>query len=562
MAPPLLVTGGLERALVTSQSLVSPPQDAETSFPWRSLLLVALPALAIWAVVLPATIAHDPWTFSWDTAAYLETANSLHDGRGLSHRAIHGIGPEIWEPLTLWPPGYPFLIAAVMLLGVPATTASLVVSIGCAAIAIVLLSLISLRFVKWHVAAPLVAAIAASTAFQSISAQTLSDSAYYMWTLASVFCMLEWTRRGAAGWRWLFAAGVFAGAGWLTRNVALALFLATGLFLLMQLVWRRLADVVKAGAIWAAGAAILVVPLLIRNIVEFGSLNPYYQPPSKVSLGENLQLAMEVVARDLTTSDFVATVSEFAVASVIVLAGVALWLLAKRHGLRAIPELARRQGPLLFVLCYAALYFVMVVVARSTYNWGEQISSRYMAQMYWPLWLGIGVGVAGLLAWLKVDAKRSAIALTAVFALVLALNVRENVWKLTTPPPESASDLRGVFDAQTCDYLREQVGEGQIVLAANADILRNHCNVNARKLQSAAAYDDLRRPIEHAAMLEAGRNGLLWGVVVDDIEAFRRGDFGPLFQDMLDHPGRHAAFSPVMSGDRVILLKFVGTETP
>src|SRR5713101_3461444 len=97
-------------------------------------LLVALVSLAVWIAFLPPTLAHNPWIYSWDSAAYIETAQSVLAGRGLVHRPIWGLSPDIWVPIAFWPPGYPILIALAQLIGLATPPPCLAVSLGSAGI--------------------------------------------------------------------------------------------------------------------------------------------------------------------------------------------------------------------------------------------------------------------------------------------------------------------------------------------------------------------------------------------------------------------------------------------
>jgi hypothetical protein len=527
----------------------------------REQILVCAFPLLLWALLLPHTFSHDLWTYSWDSAPYVETAIRLHDGEGFSHRVIHGIGRDIWEPLTLWPPGYSLMIAVVMCFGVSAPLAGLIVSVVAAGVSLVLLSLICLRFMNWMVAAPLVGVIAVSPGFQMISAQCLSDSAFYMWVLASVYCIVAWSRN-ETGWRWLLAAGVFAGAAWLTRNAALSLLAATMGFFIIHLAWRKWRDVARAAVTWGAGFAICAVPLIVRNLVAFGELNPYDMPPSDISFGENLKQAINVVARDLTTFEFAGAVAARLAIPLIILTVCAVAFLLwrwKRKGGHLLQLLQHRRVELFF-LGYAGLYAAIIVVGRTRYRWGEVISTRYMVQIDWPLLLLLAVLAGVVLQLFRMNAMRQNLMIAAGFVLLLALNFREQLPRLTTPAPAAASSpLGGTVTPEACAYLEREVGEDQILIAQRADILRIHCGMNARAIPpTAERSDSLRRPLDPVAYDAALKSGLLWGIVVNDRDAALRGDFGPILRNAFEDPAPD--FQLVVEGDGVFILRYVGNS--
>ena len=61
-----------------------------------------------------------------DSASYIEAARSLVQGNGLMRTAPLARLDLAVEPLSLWPPGYPLLIAAASILsGLPAEDAAL-----------------------------------------------------------------------------------------------------------------------------------------------------------------------------------------------------------------------------------------------------------------------------------------------------------------------------------------------------------------------------------------------------------------------------------------------------
>jgi hypothetical protein len=102
------------------------------------VLLVTIVCLAVWGAFLPSMLTHNTWIYSSDSAAYIETALSINAGRGLVHRGILGLVPNIWEPIRFWPPGYPILIALAQLSDMSPTTAGLAVSLVSSGIFVIL----------------------------------------------------------------------------------------------------------------------------------------------------------------------------------------------------------------------------------------------------------------------------------------------------------------------------------------------------------------------------------------------------------------------------------------
>ena len=69
--------------------------------------------LLAWAMQVRGMLEHGPWS-SFDSHVYIECARSLDSGHGTLRRPSMFFAGAEWEPISLWPPGYPWLIAGVM----------------------------------------------------------------------------------------------------------------------------------------------------------------------------------------------------------------------------------------------------------------------------------------------------------------------------------------------------------------------------------------------------------------------------------------------------------------
>ena len=531
--------------------------------PALAQIAIILVALAAWALFLPHVQQAAPWIYSWDSAAYIEAANSLHAGRGCSQRVIDGLGHDIWEPMSWWPPGYSLLISFIMMFGVSAKTACLIVAGANGAISIVLLGLIAGRLLNWKIALPLTTAVAVSVAFQKVSIQCMSDTSYLMLVLASVAGIVFWTTSEKQSWRWLFAAGLFAGAAWVTRNTGLALVAATGVFFLIHLYWMPLRRVISIGLVWAAGAVICAVPLIVHNLIVFGQINAYYMPPSELSFFYNVRRAVYVIVRDMTTLDFLATgVSAHLVIVAVLLAafGAALAWWQLRRPIRraaffgAIPGFVERYRLPVLLLAYAAAYSAIVIIARSRYRWGEEIDPRHMFQVYWALWLCLAIGGLALI-------RQRAQTLVAGAAVAVALLQTYDTARYSSRPADRIDTMERRVGPAACTYLNAHVGPDAIVLSTRAEILRIFCDVNARKIPPVAQYYKLD-PITREDLRREGENGFLWGIVIEDVELAKRGGLGPEFQDMAEHPDDQPGLRWVERDSPAIILEYVGDSVP
>jgi hypothetical protein len=510
-----------------------------------TLWSIALLGCAVFGVLLPGSMAHDAWLHSWDSAVYIETADNILHGHFFEHRAIFGLGSDINTPLASWPPMYPLLIALVAAFGVPTKTAAIVVSITAALVSLFLLTHIASRYLKWHVVAPLVIAIAASAAFQMYGSRSLSESTFLVFELASIACLIEWTQRDKPRLVWLFAAGVFAGATWATRNAGMAVFAASAVFFASHLAWRKFADVARLSAIWAAGAALVVVPWLIRNLVVFGKLNPYDMVPSDVSVWFALRKAVEVIVFDITTlltASNIATNTVVLLATlVLALAGVVAFFVLRRPSLEAMRAFVRQHVGEILLAAYAVSYTALIVLARATYDINE-ISSRYMVEVEWIYLLFLAFAAAAVLRVATSNSPIRAVGLTVILSALALLQTGDRLNANASPPNTRAQSLHGLFGEHPCESLASSIRPDQFLFTDTAYLLRIHCDVRARATPGWQGTDFRNPPVTLADLEKAGEAGHLWGVILEDPAAADRGEYGPVFQELEQHPANHPEF--------------------
>lgn len=513
--------------------------------------------LTVWAAFLPATFSHNSWVYSWDSAAYIETANSIHAGRGLMQRVIHGLEPRIWEPISWWPPGYPILIASAQMVGLSAASAGVVVAIAAAAISVILVSYVCLQLFDWLLALLVTLAIVCMPIFLQISTQCMSDSSYFAFAAASVACLVNWSVKSRPSVYWIFGAGLFAGAAWGVRYVGSALFAATGIFLLAHFVWSRIREVVKLGSVWFIGISVCSLPLVIRNLSTFGRINPYNMPPSELSLWANVRRAFLVVVEDLTTSpiaaDWIVDKRMFPVYTVVFFVALTLWL--RRISASQVLELLKRHKIQLFFIAYVIIYTAVVIAARTQFRWGEEIDPRHMVAIYWIIWICVLLWTLAFLRFQGVGNIASRNMLIFGFLIVVGLQVRDELERVTRPTirPEAVEARLG---SDAVNYLAREVSKNQIVLSTRAELLRVHADINARKLPPISQYDFLQA-ISRDDINRLGQSGFLWGIVVEDIKGAGRGNYDVLIKQIIEKPERFPELERVRVASPAIIFRYI-----
>ncbi len=195
-----------------------------------------------------------------DDAFYLIGARSLFFG---GFRELNSPGVPF---LTVYMPGYPLILAQWGWLAGSSPLAAQLLSVALTTAAV---SLMWVCFAAEMSVAAAFAAVAV-TAFNpltvSISGAVLSDIPFMVMTLL-VFLAARSIWEKGPDWSW-GSLGAMAGAAFLIRSTGAAIVLALVISLLWERRWRR--------AAWAAaGAALVAVPWLARNVLVGGSILPY-----------------------------------------------------------------------------------------------------------------------------------------------------------------------------------------------------------------------------------------------------------------------------------------------
>jgi hypothetical protein len=522
-----------------------------------ALLLACVPLL-VWTALVPGTYPRNAWIFSWDSAAYIETATSILDGRGFLQRAIDGLGDEIWQPMLWWPPGYSIAIAVVTkLTGLSLHTAGLAISLIAAGLSVLVIGFFAVRLFGRSLGLPLAVAIAAMPAFLQISTQYMSDSLFYLCAALSVLCVYLWTEHKDEQRLYLLGlAGFFAGASWTVRYVGSSLLLASFLFLGLHFLWLRGREVVRAVLVWGIGVSVCFIPLAARNIIYYGKLNPYNMPPSELGLRDNVSRMVSVAVTELTTApasivDWIVSFDRLLIVSLVVLTVLYLGLMKRPRSLPAALEAYRVE---LFLAGYALIYGAVVVYARTTYRWGELIDRRHFVQI---AWIVLFFAALWSLRVFRTVLPRPQLAqrLAVVLLVVLAgLQLRQQ-FEFLQKPPVIQADAPSHLDPQAAERLKTEVGPNQIVLSTRADLLRIHLDLNARKIPPVSQYDFLS-PLTRDDIRRHGERGFLWGLVVEDLNGARKGEYDDLIRDIVARPEAYPEFERIDSGGKTLVLKY------
>lgn len=274
-------------------------EPAESAHPIDGVLLAAA---ALGALVLLAPRL-DPLTT--DSLSYLDVAANLKSGRGLVHSVVDFWRPALPDPLGLWPPLYPALVAL----------AGLALPLEVAARAVTGASFVAFAFAFHALADRAVGrALGALATVLAVFAPGVLALGLHAWSeatflalLAGALALLAGRDRTSVTPRRAALAGLLLGLAALTRHAGLPLVLVAGLAAL-------LAPGVRPASRAAFAALALAPPLawMARNLVVFGRpLGPALPPARQSVLEQGSELARalrwELVPAPFDVSPFLGT---------------------------------------------------------------------------------------------------------------------------------------------------------------------------------------------------------------------------------------------------------------
>jgi 4-amino-4-deoxy-L-arabinose transferase-like glycosyltransferase len=229
--------------------------------PVAIVLLALIPRIAVVTADSGYAPAND--AFEYD---YYARSIAAGDGYPQSGYLLQG------GPTAIRDPGYPYLLGGIYALSDNSMALARLIDAALGALSVLLLYLIAKRL--WGRRVGLVAAAMAAVfpPLVLLSRDLVSESLFIPLELGAVLCVLNFRRSGGR-LRWTLAAGALCGLAALTRNTGLALMLpvALGVWTLRP---RLQPAALLAPALAVGCAALVIVPWIVRDAVEFGRFVP------------------------------------------------------------------------------------------------------------------------------------------------------------------------------------------------------------------------------------------------------------------------------------------------
>lgn len=363
------------------------------------LLALCIGAFAVgWYASLLADIRY---LYTPDSAAYIEAARNLIAGKGLvTSSSLADATPT--TPLALFPPGFPLLIAGVTIVtGLDAAPAAIVVSWASwallpSALFFALSSL--LRRGPVHLLSVLVVA---SPGMAENGWLALSDTSFLVLIITSFGLLIRAATlrdRGAA--QAMIGAGLLCGFAYLLRNSGTAAFLATAFSFAFLAAFRVVALRTALNWLgwWSIGVLTAVIPLWLRNLAVFGTLQPYRMPPSEIDLLTNIRTYLQSMLTDISGVKAIGMVAWDITTLLPVTAVFAIAALAATPRLFRAWKGSTPDAKLGITLLgsYIIAGTSMVILARTLYQWGEPINLRHVIQYNWALFALVSISLAAI----------------------------------------------------------------------------------------------------------------------------------------------------------------------
>lgn len=558
----------------------------------KSFFLLMFIPLIIWLTNFwPIFIQHDGF-WGYDTAAYVDCARSMHDGRGFFTRTSQGISQEIWRPLFTFPPGYSILIAGVQLLGFTPLVAGVIIS----ALSVVIF-LILLLWVCWKIFHPLIATmitalVAAMFPTAYWGSLCSSDALGLAVSMGSICCILRWITIQHERSSWLILSGFLGGILVCIRYAGLSLLVATALFLICNLLWHNWQEVRRWLLQWLIGAIIGPCLLFTRNIATFGKMLPYnMQPLSVSSLEESFFHEMDQYLWEMLLWYKWPTVAKIIFLATVVVLFLYMAFICFRKRPREIRRQLNVHCTLFFLGIYVFVYIGMTVVAATgDFLWNEQ--GRFALPIFWILWLYVALFLCWFLS--KLRMRQGGVGVTLLIVLTILTGIHSwNSQGLASLL--SSKRLRFGLDDITVQYLKKDVPFYKVILSSKPSLIKVYCDLNAHQFQR--RNSSRKGFLKISDIVRSGAQGLLWGIVIhgnqdkvdmgkgdkgiyklsdigkgikrtyeflllgdnnsSDIENALNGIYGPSVSLVLAYPEKYG-FVRIPTDDSLTILKYVG----
>lgn len=344
-----------------------------------------------------------------DSVSYISVGANIYHGNGFVADLTNAFDSGIRSPLTNWPPGYPLLIAGLMVFGLSALEAAKLVTIFCFA-----LMLVVVYWLSQSLAGRLVGILCSVTVLVSMpvlqaATYALSEMPFILFTILAVAGFVQYAKTGPERrWYWLIFSAASTSLAILTRYNGL-LWIPAGLLVIGLCLFKDRGKVSVASgirqALLHAGVFTLIsilpiFPWFIRNIIIVGNPTGFNRVNGiHPSLLENVRYAFATLIGELIPSIHIGLRSLLGQGKIVALLIVVLVLLIAGGIAVILARDSKKRAPVpggkralfatyqdfvvwLIPLLYSVLYLAGVLILASilqfpAYDWPRTLVVIY-----------------------------------------------------------------------------------------------------------------------------------------------------------------------------------------
>ena len=313
---------------------------------------------------------------SIDGVIYLNAARQVLGGNGVNY--VDG------NPLVLFPPLFPLLMAAIGTLVSSVESAARIVQMTLFAGNYLLAASLLARYVQHRLLLPaFLVLFLVSRTFLLYHYYVLTEALYVFLTLGMLILLDRWVEERKSGL--IVLASTLAALSCLTRYVGVANILAGALVIVWSV--KRRPEKAKSAGLFVTVATIPLLLWLARNILVGGSLTGD-RPPSPYPLVLNLQLAADCIALWFVPG----AVHPSARVTLVVAAAIGcVFALVRMARHPAFPSSSR-----VVLLGSVILAHLFVLIAATTLFASDHINTRFVMPLYVPLVIVIALTMSWL----------------------------------------------------------------------------------------------------------------------------------------------------------------------
>ncbi len=439
--------------------------------PDRNVQLANLAPYLLFAVTAALLIAsHTPvgTALSKDSLVYLSTAENVLQGDGLVRNTYALAGPA-YEPMTLWPPLYPIIVAGITWLAgladTPVASAIAIFNFIALLLTLGLTYRISTLTATTTAAMFVTIAVALSPSIQVAHTYAWSEVVFIPLCLAAYLCLQDYlsgeARRPALS---LALAVVLLGLATCTRYVGVVFFATTGLALLLYGRGQPI-DRLRTAALASAAYLAILAPMFVRNLLASGALSGGDRGVPPWSFWADLETLTWYLYLEFLNLPF-----SWALMMALASVGVLAWLLIRNRGTGQSAHSSRKLRGIVLPFLFAGCYIVFLLVSRSRQT--IDLDSRMLSVAIPFVFIGFG----GTYQWLSTRVGRFPAVLPFLLPLLAfsanAVNTHTNIvtgWReMGEPGPVLGLSYRSITGHQmlTLHEIRDyfSLAPGDLVL--------------------------------------------------------------------------------------------------